>query len=415
MGKNVDQSTRSKRQSPKRTGSSELTHQDGEQCLQLSLPIQSTFELQQAFGEFLTQAGLLMVNAFIKDQVDRLAGPRYAHGDGCHAYRHGTAEGHAIIGGKKVAIERPRLRDGDGEVSIPAYEVFSNPKALDESSYAQMMLGISTRDYRRSIEAFGSGYGIEKSSVSRHFIEKSAKELKALTERPLDTFNGSVIMIDGVHFADTVFIVALGIKNTGEKQLLGLWSGATEHSEVVGSLLDDLIGRGLSATREYLFIIDGSKALAKGIKSRFGHQAHVQRCRVHKKQNIKDYLAKKYHAAASMRLDAAWSCVNYEEAKESLQQAHAFLEGINTHAARSLEEAFEDLLTVQRLGVHPSLQRLLSNTNMIENLFSGVRKKTRNVKRWQEKPAKGKKVQNMKHRWAASAMLEAEKIISEDS
>jgi len=410
MSNGAKPTKRSKRQSPQNTtGTSELGHDGSQQVVQLQLPIQSTFYLKQAFGDLLTQAGTLMINAFIQDEVDRLAGPRYAHDDGKQTYRHGTAEGHAVIGGKKVPIQRPRLRDEEGEVDVPAYRLFADPGQLDDAMYAQMMRGISTRDYRSSVEAFGSGYGIEKSSVSRHFTEATAQELKSLTERPLAAFSGPVIMIDGVHFAGTVFIVALGIAESGEKQVLGLWSGATEHSESVGCLLDDLIARGLATNRSYLFAIDGSKALAKGINSRFGSQAHIQRCRVHKKKNILDHLPKKYHAGLSLRLAAAWSCVDYQEARTALQETLRFLEGINTHAARSLEEALDDLLTVQRLNIHPALQSYLATTNMIENLFSLVRRKTRNVKRWQDKPAKGKTSQDMRQRWAASALIEAEK------
>ena len=375
MGHRAKQTKRSKRKSPQTNQGSSYFHQDGDEShVQLQLPVTSSFHLKQAFGDLLTQAGLLLVNAFIKDEVDRVAGPRYAHDEESDVYRHGTAEGHVVIGGKKVAIDRPRLRDDQGEVSLSSYRLFSDPRALHESAYAQMMLGISTRDYRGSIEAFGDGYGIEKSSVSRHFQAESARALQALTERPLKDFDGSVIMIDGVHFADTVFIVALGINENGIKQVLGLWSGGTENSEIVGSLFDDLVARGLETDRDYLFVIDGSKALSKGIRSRFGETAHIQRCRIHKKKKILDHLPKKYHSATSLRLAAAWSCVTYDDARLELEQTQDYLAGINTHAARSLEEAFEELLTVQRLGVHAKLQPYLSNTNMIENLFSLVRK-----------------------------------------
>jgi len=46
--------------------------------------------------------------------------------------------------------------------------------------------------------------------------------------------------------------------------------GATEHSAVVQALIDDLIERGLDPAVPRLFIIDGSKALAKAIRRSFG-------------------------------------------------------------------------------------------------------------------------------------------------
>lgn len=410
MSNTAHPNTRSKRNRPTRPeGTSHLVGEPGNQAVQMLLPMESAFHLKAAFADLLTEAGVLLINAFITDEVERLAGPRYAHDDGQAARRHGTAEGHVIVAGQKIAVQRPRLREDGQEVPLTSYQLFSDPRTLSEEAYKAMMLGVSTRDYRASVEAFGDGYGIDKSSVSRHFQAASAKELKLLVERPLGDEACTTIMIDGVHFAGTVFIVALGVNENGYKRLLGLWSGESENAAVVGGLLDDMIARGLSCDREYLFVIDGSPALAKAIRSRFGSHVAIQRCRIHKKKNILGHLPKQHHAGASMRLATAWGCVDYNEAKEELGKALAFLESINTHAARSLEEAFEETLTVQRLGVPAKLQPHFSNTNMIENLFSSVRKRTRNVKNWQDRPAKGRKKQDMRERWAASALLESEK------
>jgi hypothetical protein len=56
--------------------------------------------------------------------------------------------------------------------------------------------------------------------------------------------------------------------------------GATEHSAVVQALIDDLIERGLDPAVPRLFIIDGSKALAKAIRRSFGRHTPIQRCQI---------------------------------------------------------------------------------------------------------------------------------------
>ena len=407
MAQHDTQTTRSKRGTPRNpSGTSQLIREGG---VQLHLPVGSAFHLKAAFNDFLTEAGLLLIHAFINDEVEELAGKRYQHNDGLSARRHGEAEGSVVVGGQKIPIKRPRLRTEGKEVQLTSYQLFADESQMTEEVYKKMMLGISTRNYEETVHEFAGGYGVEKSSVSRHFQEASAKELAALVERPLSDLHINVIMIDGVHFAGEVFIVALGIDEKGIKHVLGLWSGATENSEVVGCLLDDMVARGLQSDYPYLFVVDGSQALSKAIRSRFGAQSSLQRCRVHKKKNILDHLPKQYHSGASMRLNAAWSCIDYDEAHQALTETHVFLEGINSHAARSLEEAFDELLTVQRLKVPAQLHPYLSNTNMIENLFSTVRHKTKNVKRWQDKPPKGKKTQDMRQRWVASSLIEAEK------
>jgi len=80
-----------------------------------------------------------------------------------------------------------------------------------------------------------------------------------------------VIQIDGIHISEhLVLVAALGIDSEGVKHPLGLMEGATEHSAVVQAVIDDLIERGLDPAVPRLFIIDGSKALAKAIRRSFG-------------------------------------------------------------------------------------------------------------------------------------------------
>jgi putative transposase len=76
-------------------------------------------------------------------------------------------------------------------------------------------------------------------------------------------------------------VAALGIDSQGFKHPLGLIEGATEHSAVVQALIGDLIERGLDPAVPRLFIIDGSKALAKAIRRSFGRHTPIQRCQIH--------------------------------------------------------------------------------------------------------------------------------------
>jgi transposase-like protein len=69
-------------------------------------------------------------------------------------------------------------------------------------------------------------------------------------------------------------------------------------------------------------------------------------------------------------------------------------------AAGSLREGLEDLFTINRLGLSPSLCRALGSTNIIENPNSNARRKTHRVTRWRDG--------EMVKRWAAAAFLDAE-------
>lgn len=73
---------------------------------------------------------------------------------------------------------------------------------------------------------------------------------------------------------------------------------------------------------------------------------------------------------------------------------------INESAASSLDEGFEETLTVQGLGLSQELRRSLKTTNCIESVLSQVAQKTDKVDYW--------KNSSQKHRWTAAALLEIE-------
>ncbi len=95
--------------------------------------------------------------------------------------------------------------------------------------------------------------------------------------RDLSELRMAAMMIDGVFFAGQCCVVALAICADGTKVPVGLWLGDTEIKTVVTHLLADLSARGLDATGGILFVLDGSKALAAGVRKVFGANALIQR------------------------------------------------------------------------------------------------------------------------------------------
>ncbi len=244
------------------------------------------------------------------------------------------------------------------------------------------------------------GYGIEKSSVSREFVQASAAQLQELCEKKLDGLDLLAILIDGIHLGQQVLVVALGIEISGRKHVLGLWQGATENTTGVKELLEDLVARGLNPDRRYLFVIDGAKALRAGIERVFGERAEVQRCQIHKRRNVKEHLPKSAQGDYDRRIRNAYAMTEYAAAKAEREKIFRQLERINPSAAGSLEEGLEETLTVHRLGVGGLLRQTLASTNPIESCFSIVEKVARNVKRW--------RAGDHALRWTATGLLEAE-------
>jgi transposase-like protein len=374
-----------------------------ELLLQVPLPMAEVWEELQAEVEQLTgQAGLRIVGAILEDEVTRRVGPPHRPDPASSAVRWGRQSGYVVFGGQKVAIPRPRVRTREGEeVALDSYARLQHDGRRQRAVREGIVAGLTTRNYHRAVESVLEGYGIEKSSVSREFVQASTAGLNQLCERKLRDLNLVALLIDGIEIGQQVLVVALGIENSGQKHVLGLWQGATENTAVVKSLLEDLVERGLKPDRRYLFVIDGAKALRAAIEKVFGKQAEVQRCQIHKRRNVKDHLPKNAQGDYDRRIRNAYALTSYTEAKAELEKISRQLERVNPSAAHSLEEGLEETLTVHRLGVGELLRRTLSSTNPIESCLSTVERVTRNVKRWRGG--------NQALRWTATGLLEAEK------
>lgn len=374
-----------------------------ELLVQVPLPIAEVWsELQTQVEELTGQAGLQILRAILENEVTGRVGPPHRPNPSAGCVRWGKQPGYVVFAGQKIPLERPRVRTREGqEVELESYGQLQQDGKLQRAVRERMVAGLSTRNYRRAVQSVVAGYGIQKSSVSRQFVEASSNQLRALCERRLEDLNLVVLMIDGIHFGGQVLVVALGIAESGAKHVLGVWQGATENTAVVKGLLEDLVERGLDVRRRYLVVIDGSKALRAGVERVFGEQVEVQRCQIHKRRNIKEYLPENCQKDYDRRMRNAYAMSNYAEAKEALQKIFRQLERINPSAARSLEEGMEETLTVHRLGVGAVLRRKLATTNPIESCLSTVQRVARNVKRWREG--------NQPLRWTATGLLEAER------
>jgi transposase-like protein len=303
---------------------------------------------------------------------------------------------------QKVLIDRPRLRSKNNkEIPLATYQAFGDPLSMRNSIMKNMILGISSRNYAESVESFVKGYGIKKSSVSRHFVKATAEQMREFMERDLGGLDLVAIFIDGIEFKGHLIVVALGLDKGGKKHVLGLWQGATENATICTSLLEDIARRGLNIEKDYLFVLDGSKALRSAVAKMFGTNVAVQRCQQHKRRNVLAHLPKEHQHSIDARISAAYKMADYDDAKKSLELTVRYLEKLNPSAAASLREGLEETLTVHKLEVAGLLRKTLQTTNPIESCFSVSRTITGRVKRWRG--------DDMVQRWAVSSLLRAEK------
>ena len=351
--------------------------------------------------------GLGVLTELMEEEVDDVVGPKGKHNSDRIAVRHGHEDGEVTLGGRRVGVERPRVRtaDGEAEVQLQTYEHFADRDPLRRVVLERMLAGVSTRRYRRTQEPVGEQVktrerSTSKSSVSRTFVERTREALGELMARQLGDLRLAVMMLDGLELKGRMMIVALGISTEGIKIPLGLWEGSTENATVATALLSDLVERGLDPEQGMLFVLDGSKALRKAVRSVFG-EVPVQRCLWHKERNVLGHIAERDRPPIKSRLRRAWRQTDYQRALEQLQRLADKLERTHPGAAGSLREGMHETLTVIALGIKGKLRRTLESTNPCESMIDTVRTTQRNVKHWSSG--------EMGLRWTAAGMLEAEK------
>jgi putative transposase len=351
--------------------------------------------------------GLGVLSELMEEEVDDVVGPKGKHDPDRTAVRHGHEDGEVTLGGRRVEVQRPRVRtaDGDAEVQLETYQHFADRDPLRRVVLERMLAGVSTRRYRRTQEPVGEqvetqARSTSKSAVSRTFVERTRESLGELMGRQLADLRLAVMMLDGLELKGRMMIVALGITTEGVKIPLGLWEGSTENATVATALLSDLVERGLDPEQGMLFVLDGSKALRKAVRSVFG-DVPVQRCLWHKERNVMQHLPERDRPPIKARMRKAWRETDYPRALEQLRALADELEHTHPGAAGSLREGMDETLTVIRLRIRGKLRRTLESTNPCESMIDTVRTTQRNVKHWSSG--------EMGLRWTAAGMLEAEK------
>src|ERR1700687_1208757 len=325
-------------------------------------------EVSASFDRFCLAAGVDALGAMMEKDAEEVCGARHARSEGRSGPGWGSPRGKIGFHAGKVAVERPRVRDLAGrELALPSWDGAVAEDWLGKWAMNLMLINVSTRKFRRAVR---------------------------LPE-------GDVPAPAGGRGLEVAGAGALGIDSEGFKHPLGLMEGATEHSAVVQALIDDLIERGLDPAVPRLFIIDGSKALAKAIRRSFGRHTPIQRCQIHKARNIMERLSPALHASVRRALRQAWELDDAAKAEKLIRNLAQRLERDAPGVSKSILEGLDEILTVSRLGLPAELRRSLACTNIIENMMGTVRRVTRNVKRWSSP--------SMALRWTAAAMHEAKK------
>jgi transposase-like protein len=364
-------------------------------------------EVQEGLLALAVGTGLQVMAAMMEADVTAACGPKGRHDPKRTATRHGHGVGSVSLGGRRVPVQRPRMRatDGSGELAVASYELFSDTEVLGRMAMERMLAGLSTRRYPVGLEPVGSrtersATSTSRSAVSRRFVAATETALAELLAADLSELDLVGLMIDGVHFGEHCCVVALGIGIDGTKHPLSLVEGSTENATLVTDLIVGLRERGLDVTKPILVVLDGSKALRRAVLDVFDRPV-IARCQLHKIRNIQDRLPEKMRSVVASRMRRAYHADSALAAEAELTALTTELDRTHPGAAASLREGMAETLTVLRLNMSPTLARTFRSTNAVESMISICRDHASNVKRWRDG--------QMALRWCAAGMVEAGK------
>ena len=296
--------------------------------------------------------------------------------EGRHGYRHGSKPRSLALRSGKVELRVPRARlvkDDGGECEWHSQLVPRYRRATPEVEQALVgvyLSGGNTRRIRQALEPLLSGAPLSKSSISR-LVGRVEEAFQQWQQRDLSGEKIAFLYLDAIYpllrsasrVVKLPVFVALGIREDGEKVLLGMTCGASESTEGWKSLVENLVARHLRVPQ--LVISDGNKGLRAACDQAWPGAEH-QRCTVHKLRNLEAKAPA--HCREEMKQDYH-RIIYAEDGAAAQRERERFLSKwrkLCAPVAASLEEAGDELLTFFRFpaSLHPTLR----TTNVIERI-----------------------------------------------
>ncbi len=335
--------------------------------------------LEQALREGVNRYLQELLEHEVNEALGRL---RYARGTSASGYRHGhrTRQLIGTFGRMTVEVPRARIKAENGATRefnsalLPRYRRLTTAAlSLIAGAY---LAGVNTRRVRRALASLFGG-AVSKDTVSRAW-RKVQTDFAAWNARDLSTepivrllLDGTVVRVrlDGKATPLSI-LVALGVREDGQKVVLALRAMGGESEAAWRALLEDLTARGMRTPR--LLIVDGGQGLEAALATLWP-AIPVQRCTVHKHRNLIAHAPKKLHE----ELTADYTDMIYARTAADVQaKRKAFLRKWRLKCravAESLEEAGDHLFTYLR---YPEAQwKSMRTTNAIERLHEEFRRR----------------------------------------
>jgi transposase-like protein len=327
-------------------------------------------------GDFLSQGTQLLAQLAIEFEAEqRIGAGRYERSPERTTYRNGHRERVWETRVGEIPLRIPKLREGNFFPSLlePRRRAEKALLAVVQAAYVQ---GVSTRKVDELLQALGLT-GIDKSKVSRicreldHFVE-------AFRNRPLEG-RYPYLWLDALYLkvrqdhriVSQALIVAIAVRDTGDREILGVSLGQSEEYAFWLDFLRGLVRRGLTGVQ--LVTSDAHE----GLKAAVDHvlsDATWQRCRVHFMRNVLAHIPKGSKSVVAAALRTIFAQPDKAAATQQLREVVKAMASRWPRGADVVARAEEDVLAYMAFPAEHWTR--IYSTNPLERLNEEVKRRT---------------------------------------
>jgi transposase-like protein len=304
--------------------------------------------------------------------------------------------------GSMLTVRVPRVRMADGSVRHPP--MFDGLLETAPGVLELLEAGVSTRDAASIMSLLYGERGIRgtsSSNLSRKSVAAGKAQYERMKARRFDADPIVAVSLDGTAIGTrgkkrTVFI-AIGITASGQRLVLDATIAQDESKADIYPFLEGLVRRGVDPRA--LWTVDQGAGIAAALKSLGVPNRQI--CTTHVARVVAKKLPDQLQDPFRLRMYDAWAEESAEAALAKLEAVAADLDSIGfAESARSLRDAMDGTVTVQRLGLSRQVRHQVRSTNGHESVNGSLKAGLTLVKLWRN--------DEMRLRWAAKRLLELE-------
>lgn len=276
----------------------------------------------------------------------------------------------------EIDLDIPRDRKGEFEPQVVRKNQTDISNIEDQvlSMYAK---GMTTRDISDHLK---SVYGVDASAeMISHMTDRILPIAKEWQSRPLEK-KYAVVFMDAIHFhvrqdnqtVKKAVYIAIGIRLSGSKEVLGMWIGGNESAKYWLGVLNEMKNRGVEDIM--IVSVDGLTGFGDAISAVFP-KAEIQRCIVHQIRYSTKFISYKDIKPFMKELKLVYQAPTEEVALENLDSLEENWGKKYPTSIASWRNNWPQLSTYFKYP--PEIRKIIYTTNAIENFNRQLRKVTK--------------------------------------